>query len=251
MNPCALVINSHSSNQDCLKIFFSQLEKFFDHKIFSNVYLFVDKLDRGFETPEYVTIVPYEANDCFTDQMIDCLSMVKEEIILYTNEDYLLYDYPQVECIKTIFCELTEQTDLSYIRFVYADIDSFATYTEIDGNDLLYIPPTSQSCFSQTLSLWKTSDYLRIHKEGPKASIRGNTQGHFESLVKQTCKDLNIRGCVVYSGEKKRGLFHYDSNLIPHTASALVKGKWNLSEYPELSNMLSDNKIDCSIRGSV
>ena len=252
MNSLALVINSHSSNQDCLEIFFIQLEKYFDESIFSNVYLFIDKLDEDFALPSYVTVVPYEEQECFTNQMIDCLSSVNEDVILYCNEDYLFYDSPQSETIKLIASKL-EDLELSYARFVYADIETFTTYDEIDNNKLLYIPPTSQCSFSQTLSLWRTSDYLEIHKHGPKASIgiKGETEGHFEVLAKETCRNLDIQGCVIYGGESKRGLFHYDSHIAPHIASAIVKGRWNISESPELLEILSDNKIDYSLRGTV
>ena len=253
MNSLALVINSHSSNQDCLRLFFIQLEKYFEEQTFSNVYLFVDKIAEDFNLPTYVTIVPYEDEDSFTDQMIQCLSAIDENVILYCNEDYLFYDSPDNNSIKNLASDLEHTLDLSYIRFVYADIESFATYTELHGKSLLYIPSTSQCCYSQTLSLWKTSDYLKIHEHGPKASIgsKGEAQGHFEILARSTCRDLNIQGCVINDNKNKRGLFHYDSNIVPHVASALVKGRWNLSEYPELVDILSENKIDYNLRGSV
>ena len=56
---------------------------------------------------------------------------------------------------------------------------------------------------------------------------------------------------LINDNKNKRGLFHYDSNIVPHVASALVKGRWNLSEYPELVDILSENKIDYNLRGSV
>ena len=82
MNSLALVINSHSSNQDCLELFFIQLEKYFEEQTFSNVYLFVDKIAEDFNLPTYVTIVPYEEEESFTDQMIQCLSVIDENVII-------------------------------------------------------------------------------------------------------------------------------------------------------------------------
>jgi len=247
----ALVINSHSSNRDCLAIFFSQLEKHVDVGFFSNIYLLVDSCEN---IPSYVTCIKYDPEACFTDQMIGCLSSIEEEIILYANEDYILYDRPDLGFLSELTSSLRDCNYLSYLRFVYADIEKLATFTEMEDKKLLYIPPSSQLCFSQTLSLWKTKDYLNIHMQGPKSSIgvKGESQGHFEVLVKPTCRDLKIQGAVVFdSTNKKIGLFHYESKCFPHVASALVKGRWNISEYPELEKILAENHIDTTIRGVV
>lgn len=251
MNSPALVINSHSSNSDCLTIFFSQLEKHVDVGFFSNIYLLVDACEN---IPQYATCIKYDSESCFTDQMISCLSSIEEEIILYANEDYILYGHPDLEFLSHLASLLKDYNDLSYLRFVYADIEKLATFTEVEDKSLLYIPSYSQLCFSQTLSLWKTKDYLSIHEEGPKASIgiKGESEGHFEVLAKPVCKDLNIQGAVVFnSRNKKRGIFHYDSEAFPHVASALVRGRWNVSEYPELEKILTENGIDTTIRGVV
>ena len=251
MNSPALVINSHSSNGDCLEIFFSQLEKHVDIGFFSNIYLLVDTCE---SIPSYVTCIKYDPESCFTDQMISCLSSIEEEIILYANEDYVLYGRPDLGFLSKLASFLKDCNDLSYLRFVYADIEKWITFTEIEDKELLYIPPSSQFCFSQTLSLWKTKDYLNIHIEGPKSSIgiKGESEGHFEVLAKPICKDLNIQGAVVFNSiNKKRGIFHYDSESFPHIASALVKGRWNVSEYPELEKILAENCIDTTIRGVV
>ncbi len=251
MNSLSLVINSHSSNSDCLSLFFKQLEKYTDTGALPKTYLFIDEIDLD-SLPSYVKCIKYDSKQCFTDQMIDCLSQVEEEFILYLNEDYLFYKEPNLEFLNDCL-GLLSSSDLSYIRFVYTDIESFAIFSTILSNKIFYIPPTSQCSFSQALSLWKTKDYLKIHEVGPKAAIgiRGNTEGHFEILAKETCKDLNIQGAVVYGEEQKRGIFHYDSDPLPHIASALIKGKWNVSEYPELQQILDNNNIDTSTRGTI
>ena len=150
MNSLALVINSHSSNGDCLAIFFSQLEKHVDVGFFSNIYLLVDICE---SIPSYVACIKYDPERCFTDQMINCLSSIEEEIILYANEDYVLYDRPDLEFLSELTSFLKDRSDLSYLRFVYTDIEKLATFTEIEDKSLLYIPPSSQLCFSQTLSV--------------------------------------------------------------------------------------------------
>ena len=44
---------------------------------------------------------------------------------------------------------------------------------------------------------------------------------------------------------------HWDSKTYPYIATAIVKGKWNLSEYQsELGFILNSNRVDLSARGT-
>ena len=64
------------------------------------------------------------------------------------------------------------------------------------------------------------------------------------------CKNLNINGLLCYTGEPKRGIYHYDSYVFPIIATAITKGKWNVSEYKkELEPLLVEFNIDTSKRG--
>lgn len=249
MKKASLVINSHSTNTDCLEIFFSQLEKHLAIDAFEKIYLFIDSVNE-ISVPAYVNCILYDPEKCFTDQMIGCLSQVTEKYLLYSNEDYLFYGNSKPEVLSELI-EIIEEGNLSYTRFVYTDIEKLPPFHNIEEGTLLYISSFASNCYSQTLSLWKTEDLLEIHEKGPKASIgeRGNLEGHFEILARDTVKDLNIQGLVVFGDDPKRGLYHYDSSIFPHIASALVKGKWNLSEYPELSQILHENNINAETRG--
>jgi len=62
---------------------------------------------------------------------------------------------------------------------------------------------------------------------------------------------LNLKSCYYFeSKEDKRGLFHWDSNIYPYIATAVVKGKWDYECYPEeLDKLLHDYGIDPDIRG--
>ena len=55
----------------------------------------------------------------------------------------------------------------------------------------------------------------------------------FEKQVSTACLHFKYFNCFMASTDqdKKRGLFHYDSNIFPYIATAIVKGKWNYSEY--------------------
>jgi hypothetical protein len=64
------------------------------------------------------------------------------------------------------------------------------------------------------------------------------------------CRQLGIRGLQHYGGNPKRGLQHYDSTVYPCIATAVVKGVWNISEYPEeMKSIINEFNIDCRKRG--
>ena len=81
----------------------------------------------------------------------------------------------------------------------------------------------------------------------------GNTDyaNSFELQATKTCEKLGIRGTFCYYDEPKRGIYHHDSSTFPHICTALVKGKWNLSEYKEeLGPLLVEYGIDVNKRGT-
>ena len=256
----ALVINTHSSNEDCLLIFLNQLGEFKFHHFFDCVYIFTD--DRNLWRHKIVNSLPsdiniksvvYNGNDYFAKQMNDCLSQVEESIILYCNEDYILYDKPDLDILNSIVNILNETDELSYMRLVYGPI-SHRVEKYKGMSPLIYIPPHSDNSFSQVASFWKTKDFKRIHEVDVPYSIgiKGEKLGHFEAYANKICADLKIAGAVFYEGnERKAGQYHYDSNILPHIASALVRGCWNCSEYEILNEILDKYNIDKKLRGCV
>jgi|10_taG_2_1085330.scaffolds.fasta_scaffold50410_2 hypothetical protein len=241
----ALIINSNSNNLDCLGVFFTCMEKFVGSKFFSNVYLFIDPVDHPF--PRYVEVVNYNPKDNFRDQMVSCLKRVSEDIILYCNDDYLFYDNANLELAEKLIDEIVG-TKFSFVKFVHTNLEA---YTEHKPK-LLIIDKDCENTFSQTLSFWKTKDFLEIHENCPPSEIgsKGETFGHLEVFAKQVSKELGIAGLCYYNNEKQRGQCHFDSDIFPHIASALVKGKWNLKEYSkELFPLLLTHQINLGERG--
>jgi len=46
-------------------------------------------------------------------------------------------------------------------------------------------------------------------------------------------------------------MYHWDSGVYPYFATAIVKGKWSVSEYGDLlEDILEDNKVDILNRGT-
>jgi hypothetical protein len=69
---------------------------------------------------------------------------------------------------------------------------------------------------------------------------------------RQYMSENKIKGLCHYDNEPKRGGNHYDSNVYPYIATALVKGKWIMSEYSnELTPILNSNNININKRGVI
>lgn len=232
----ALIINSHSSNEECLRLYFFCLKKYIRIDMFEKIYLFIDK--ELANIPSYIKTVVYNQNESFRDQMIYCLKKVDEEILLYTNEDYLFYDNAKTEVINSSLEKLKNST-YSFIKFTHTDLEK---YQEIEKNYFL-IDKYCENNYSQALSFWKVNDLLNIHLNCPQSDIgkKGDLTSHLEIEAKNICKKLDISGLCYYNNEPKRGLFHYDSEAFPHVASALNRGIWNL-EYPEIEKLKQEFK---------
>ncbi len=224
----ALVVNSHSCNKECAKLFFYCLKKYINIDIFNCIYFFIDKKINNI--PSYAQQIIYNNDESFKDQMIHCLKNVKEDYLLYCNEDYLFYSEPNYKIIYESL-EKLKNSNHSFIKFVHTDTE---TYKQIEEKYFL-INSECENNYSQALSFWKTKDLLNIHINCPISEIgkKGDINKHLEIEAKQVCKKLKISGLCYYNQEPKRGLVHYDSEVFPHIASALNRGQWN-SEYSEL-----------------
>lgn len=224
----ALIVNSHSSNIECLKLFFKCMERYIGQDYFSSIYLFIDESD--YVSPDYVTDVYYNPNDNFRDQMVFCLGHVREEILLYSNDDYLFYETADLDLANQLVDELIS-SDLSFIKFCHTDLEAYKEYKP----KLLLIDKSCENTYSQTLTFWKTKDILKIHRRCPPSEIgaKGDIFGHLEVVAKHICRHLDIKGVCYYNNESKRGAVHFDTEVFPHIASAIGRGGHWTTEYPE------------------
>ena len=88
--------------------------------------------------------------------------------------------------------------------------------------------------FAVQPSLWKRESFLRL--------LDGVFLNIWElELQIQDKFNREFNGFEYSDGnETLRGQFHYDSNIFPYTATAIVKGKWNNLEYPSELKVLFD-----------
>jgi hypothetical protein len=248
----AIVVNTNSNYKDIWPMFFGELRKYSPS---INSYTFVNsgvyEYSPGFQLCDYTgvyrSIIYYDNSTCFRDQYLSCIKQVPEKYCLTMNDDYVLYNSIDFDKIKE-YINILEKTDYSFVRFTSTDENHQDMYT----SGLYKIPFYSSNLYSQTASIWKTRILEKIHEKGPQLHIgtRGDKDGHFEDSVNNICMSLGIQGLVCWNREKKRGIAHYDSNIFPYIASALVRGKWNIKEYSEeLMPLIKKYNIDISKRG--
>ena len=248
MDNIALVINTISKNSDVWEMFFNTLNVHFLSPI--SKYVFVDEHKE--EIPADCTVITYDKNTLYQEQFTSCIGSVKEEYCIYISEDYILYNTVDCELISELQEILIEHSNLSFIRFMRGGtVDLMHPYKNCKRIYKLYnyLP----YFYTNQVALWRTRDLEKIHACGPNLHI-GNTdyENSFEFRATQTCEELGIEGTFYHNNEPKRGVYHYDTEIFPHISTALVKGKWNLSEYPEeLTPLLKKYSIDFNDRGWV
>jgi len=252
MDNLAIIVNTNYKYRDLWPMYFGELEINFPHK---NIYTFVDNKDNHTGAPddfyngipEYVKLIKYNYFDSFRDQYLGCLRQVPEKYVITMNDDYILYKPVDIDKIKE-YINILETTDYSFVRFTSAADNHIEPFQK----GLYKIPFYNPNLYSQTASLWKTRTLEKIHVNGPALHIgtRGEKDGHFEEHACKVCMNMGIEGLSCWNGEPKRGMSHYDNDVFPYIASALVKGKWNLSEYSnELQPLIKKYNIDTSVRG--
>ena len=160
----------------------------------------------------------------------------------------ILYDAPDYQGIKKSK-EILDEEDISYIKFIkgglYRENHRDVQFKNHSGFHLLEHNP--DFLFAVQPSLWRTEDLLEIYSETDIDKIH-----EFEIMASQICKQLNIQGLYTYNGEKRRGMYHWDSSTYPYIATAIVKGKWNVGEYEqEITPLLKQYNITKEDRGFV
>ena len=246
-NEIALVVNTISKNSDIWEAFFTNIKKYVHPDFFTSKYVFVD--DDLSRIPKDYNVLRYDSSKTYKQQFCSCIKSVKEKYCIYISEDYILYDNVDVEKIDYFKGILNYNQSISFIRFMKGGVfdDNFEQYEE----NLFYVPEDKEYFYTNQAAIWKTRDLQRIHILGPNLHIANKDwQNSFEYQATKTCNELNIKGLFCYYNENKRGIYHYDSSVFPHISTALVKGKWNMREYPnEMAKLIKKFKINITKRG--
>lgn len=242
MNDFCVVVNTNSAYKDIWSMFFNQLEF---HLPGLKVYVFTD-IEIPLINKNYIQVF-YDNSLDFRTQYLNCLMHVKERCCLNMNDDYVLYQSADLQKLNSLKNILLSDCAISCIRVSRGYNHSAHLYSDC----LYWLDPDMNYFYSQTVTIWKTNVLLDIHQNTPPSSIaRKDNLAQLEVLANTTCKLMNVNGLYHYDNEPKRGAYHYDSNIFPYIASALVGGKWNFKEYKkELGVLLNKYDINPCLRG--
>tara|TARA_R110000751_G_scaffold275352_1_gene376208 strand:- start:554 stop:1312 length:759 start_codon:yes stop_codon:yes gene_type:complete len=252
MDNLALITNTISKNADLWPMFFKQIDLHMSSDFCGKKYVFVDR-ESSIIPRDWESVIYDVVGTTYREQFTSAVRSVKEEYCIYVSEDYILYDDLREDIITEYKNFLDQHPNLSFIRLMKGGLSDQDT-PYFPGSKTLHMMYTEYPYFyTNQAALWRTKDLAKIHEVGPNLHI-GNQdwQNSFEYQATATCRDLDIQGLYCYHGEPKRGLYHYDTAVFPHVSTALVKGKWNISEYPIiLTELIEKYNIDISARGSV
>lgn len=188
----------------------------------------------------YSDIHIYENNEPYYKVWVDSLKKFNSEYFIYLQEDFFLYDYVNEKKLNEYLEFLKKNKEYSFIRL----LKSGKLNSNLIHENLFEIESSNEQVFSMQATIWRTSDYIKLME-----TVKDFKWLENENYRKQMIY-LNMKGAYHYDNEKKRGLNHYDSNVYPYSATALVKGKWNLTEYEnELGFILNENNVNIKKRG--
>lgn len=225
---------THSNTSDIWRMFNEQNRKFCAFPLF----LISDK------KPLYGNwdnIFIYKNSSPYWESWTRTLEYLKPKYFIYLQEDFVLYDKVDESKIKEFEDFLDENLEYSFVRL----IKSGNLNNQLVGPNLFEVETSNENIFSMQTSIWRTEDFLSLYKEVKETNWMEPDTFH------QGCRRLGMKGVYNYNNEPKRGMAHYDSSVYPYIATALVKGKWNLSEYKdELMPLLNQYEIDPNIRGT-
>ncbi len=225
------VVYTNSNCSDLWEMFIKQNQKHIGWPIF----FITNKVIPNFpEDSQYI----YDDGDNYSDVWINALKKINSEFFIYLQEDFILYDDVKINKINE-YTNFLKNSNYSFVRLIKSgDINHKITET------LYEISSDNQYIFAMQTSIWKTKDYINILKNVHEEKWL-ETKRYFNYMSQN-----NIKGLCHYDNEPKRGGNHYDSNVYPYIATALVKGKWIISEYGNiLNNLLQEYNININKRG--
>lgn len=224
-----IIVYTHTDMKDVWPMFFGQLKKYIGD---AKVYVAVNENDTHLS--DYTQII-YDDSNQYTERWKEILSKVEDETIMFLHEDMILLDTPKWDYIDRYY-NLVNSDKVESIKMIYVP----ATDLVSDIDDTLI--SNEYSKFSIQPTLIKVKNFVSLLESVPPSNI-----WEFEQSVGNSDSYM-----VKVGGERKRGMYHCDSIIFPYIATAINKGKWNMSEYtPELDKLFGEYGINPFDRGIV
>lgn len=225
MENLSLLTYTYSKCADLHEAYFGRIKKYFPG--LKNNYVTCDT------NVSYAECIVYDNNQPHSLQMINALKAIPTDYLIYSQEDYILFDYVKEEEVQNFISLMNENPQITFIRLIESGVgDNIVPY----NTELSYVDSSSMYFYSTQISLWRKSDLFKMFGLSKVNSIFD------EPLNSPYLKSMGAVGLfTTKKGSKVGG--HYNSYYYPYIATAKVKGKWNILEYPaEIENLFSEYK---------
>jgi hypothetical protein len=204
--------------------------------LFSKEYLAIERSPAGeaLTSDDGIAKIFYDETRDYTDRLLQVLKSIEDEFVFFTHEDMPLLQTPVTNALYEAKLLLEKRTENAVVRMIRVG----------RGVRLNLDRPSRMPYFSSIhfWSRWKFSIQPSLWKRSSLIALLEKCQGlnvwEFEVRGQREFKKLGLVGFQPISSGGRRGRHHFDSALYPYVATAIVKGKWNLEEYPELEEML-------------
>jgi hypothetical protein len=222
---------THSDYEDVCKLQLHQLQKYLPNQ----EVIFASNKPLKFES-DYYSSIYYDDSKKYTDRLKEILTQVGDRIILFQHEDMILYNQVNVDIVN------------KYVDYVNNGLANGIKMNYIKSDDIVSsfddtLISNSYSKFSVQPTIIKSSTLLDLIDTMESLDI-----WEFEKNV----PIIDNMYVAKYGNVRKRGILHYDSLVYPYIATAINKGKWNMSEYTkELDSLFLEHGINPFERGIV
>jgi hypothetical protein len=225
-----LIVYTHIDMKDVWPMFFGQLKKYIGD---TKIYVAVNEDDT--ELSDYIRII-YDDSNSYTQRWKEILEQVEEETFMFIHEDMILFDKVDFQSLEKYIGYVKDNLAES-IKLILAG-DKFDEWP-IDKT----LVTNQYAKFSIQPTITQKKIFQQLVENLPPLNI-----WQFEDAIVSSGRDFMVR----IGTEKKRGIYHYDSLVFPYIATAINKGKWNMSEYSkELDELFSEYGVMPFDRGIV
>lgn len=230
---------THTDCSDVWPIYFHQMQQFFD--LGMDRIVAVNRLHNGL--PSYVRPITYDDALPYPQRLLSCLEQLsKFDYVFFDHEDMFLYSKPDQQELFSYYACLTSGK-LDHIRMIkggdciYEQEKEFPTLFRLDLR--------SKWIFSIQPGFWKRTVLMDVLMANRNVNI-----WELEVKSQKAVKKLKLKAGFSYRQGARRGIHHFDNDIYPYIATAIVKGKWNLGEYKdELGSLLKQHGINPAARG--
>ena len=228
------IVYSNSNCSDLWEMFIKQNEKHCKMPL----YFTSDKLPENYHN----NFLKYNNEEPYYKIWAEAAQTFGKDYFIYLQEDFVLYADVNQEKINEYVEFLKNNPKYSFVRL----LKSGNLSNKKLSLTLFEIESTNTNIFSMQPTIWRTSDYIML------MNLTKNFKWLENDSYRNTMIKFNMMGAYHYDGEERGGQMHFNSNVYPYIATALVSGKWNMSEYGlQLNKFFTEYNIDMNKRGKL